>query len=94
MLGSLGRGTLVRGLHALNREEGASVAEGSSLQGAFDEHAGACAFGFAELVHLRGLVLADAGPGTDPEARDPFDSELNVAARRTPDGFELRLSTR
>jgi len=87
------RATLVRGLRALNRAEGASLAVGSELQGALDENAGAFAFAYAELEHVRTLALE---PGAEPldEESDPFDSHFVLAAHRTAGGFELRIYTR
>ncbi len=93
MLVSMSRDTLVRGLRALGRAEGAGLEWGSGLQGALDQNGGACALVYAELEHLRALVLRAQG---EPELgeRDPFESTLVFAARRTPKGFDLQLRTR
>ena len=87
------RATLVRGLRALNRAEGAGLSDGSQLQAAFDENAGAFAFAYAELAHVRTLALAEEGLPAQDE-NDPFESQLIFAAHRTAGGFELRLHTR
>ena len=93
LLASLSRRTLVRGLRALGRVEGAGLEWGSGLQAALDQNAGACAFAFAELSHLRALADWDEQiPSFEKD--DPFDSEIVFAAERVADGFEARLYAR
>ena len=93
LLVSLSRETLVRGLRALGRVEGAGLREGSQLQAAFDENAGAFAFAYMELSHLRTLARLEAGNPALGE-NDPFESRLILAADRTADGVEVRFYTR
>ncbi len=93
LLVSFSRETLVRGLRALGRVEGAGLKPSSQLQAAFDENAGAFAFAYAELSHLRTLALLHEGKPS-PDEKDPFDSQLTLAAHRTTAGFEVRLYTR
>ncbi len=92
LLMSLSRDTLARGLRAIGRVEGAGLTDGSELQAAFDENAGACAFVYTELSKLRALEFLQGWQV--PEENDPFESRLIFAARRTPDGFDVRLYTR
>ena len=90
-----------RGLQALTRVEGASSLDGSLMQAAIDENAGACFLSCVEMTPLRVFLLPDLEgdlrlpPLEEGQpARDPFDSQLISSIRRTRDGFEFRLHTR
>jgi len=95
------RRVLERGLLALTRVEGAGLDAASATRAALTENAGACYLFCAELSPLRAWVLPEwvgdlqlPPPQEGGAASDPFDSQLVGSARRTADGFELRVSTR
>jgi RNA polymerase sigma factor (sigma-70 family) len=85
--------TMLRTVHSLQRADDAGMAWGSELQGAFDENAGASAFVFMELSHLRAFELMEGGI-PEVEENDPLESSLTMGAWRTASGLELRARTR
>ena len=94
------RRVLERALLALTRAEGASLLDGSRMQAAIDENAGVCFLWCMEMTPLRVFLLPELEgdlrlppPEDGQPARDPFDAQLIGTARRTRDGFELRLHT-
>lgn len=94
------RSVLERALRALTRAEGASLLDGSQMQAAIDESAGACFLWCVEMTPVRAYLLPELEDLRLPPleegqpARDPFDSQLISTVRRTPEGFELRLQAR
>ncbi len=95
----LSRNVLERSLQALTRAEDASLLDGSRMQAAIDENAGACFLMCVEMTPLRAFMELEGELNLPPleagqPARDPFDCQLISTARRTGDGFEFRLQTR
>jgi hypothetical protein len=95
------RRVLERALLALTRADDASLLDGSRMQAAIDESAGACFLACVEMTPLRRFLLPKLEgdlllpPLEEGQAgRDPFDAQLISTVRRTRDGFEFRLHTR
>lgn len=98
--GAPSRRVLERSLRALTGAEDASLLDGSRMQAAIDENAGACFLTCVEMTPLRAFLPELDGDLRLPPleegqpARDPFDAQLVGTVRRAPEGFELRLHTR
>ncbi|MCP3914397.1 MAG: hypothetical protein GY711_02445 [bacterium] len=99
------RAILTGTLGAVGGADGASLLAGNRAAGAFDENHGACYFSCTELRPLRDMVLFDARkPAPEEEAalwksgdgavKDPFVGQIVGTARRTKQGFDLRVYTR
>ena len=95
------RSVLERGLRAHAGEPGGSLLDGSRMQAAIDENAGACFLTCVEMTPLRWLLLPEVEGEVrlDPlesgvAPRNPFDAQLVSVGRRTAEGFELSVRTR
>ncbi|MFT5051968.1 MAG: hypothetical protein ACI8QZ_003399 [Chlamydiales bacterium] len=86
------RPILVRALRALAGADGASLLDGSSMQAAIDENAGAAFLTVVDLASYRGIFLGKRRP--ESELPNPFESQLVGSARPIRDGFEFHLVTR
>jgi len=93
-VGAPARATLVRAMHALSGADGTSLVDGSPMQAAIDENAGATFLTVVDLSSYRDLVIGAHRSSEAVESTvNPFDSQLIGSVRPVPDGFEFKLVT-